>query len=89
MVARRRVIPGPNSAYRLRDQNVDALYNPTVGANLMSDEFALAFLGNHKLTLTNRQLQRPSGSLICSYGILTDVSFWHDDVKIRLNFHVF
>ena len=29
---------------RLQDQNVDALYSPAVGANLMSDEFALAFL---------------------------------------------
>ena len=75
MVARRRVIPGPNSAYRLRDQNVDALYNPTVGANLMSDEFALAFLGNNKLTPTDRQLRRPSGSLTNSYEILKDVSF--------------
>ena len=55
----------------------------------MSDEFALAFLGNYKLTPTDRQLKRPSGSLTSSYGILTDVSFWHDDVKVRLNFHVF
>ena len=29
---------------------MEALYNPTVVANLMSDEFALAFLGNYKLT---------------------------------------
>jgi hypothetical protein len=33
---------------------VDTLYNPTVGANLMSDEFALAFLGNYMLTPTDR-----------------------------------
>ena len=32
---------------------------------------------------------RPSGSLTNSYGILKDMSFWHDDVKVRLNFHVF
>ena len=55
----------------------------------MSDEFALAFLGNYKLTPTDRQLKRPSGSLTSSYEILTDVPFWHDDVKVRLNFHVF
>jgi hypothetical protein len=55
----------------------------------MSDEFALAFLGNYKLTPTDRQLKRPLGSLTSSYGILTDVPFWHDDVKVRLNFHVF
>ena len=68
---------------------MDALYNPTVEANLMSDEFALAFLGNYKLTPTDRQLKRPSGSLASSYGILTNVPFWHYDVKVRLNFHVF
>ena len=81
----------PSSSFRcrLRDQNVDALYNPTVGANLMSDEFALAFLGNYKLTPIDRQLRRPSGSLSSSYGIITDVPLWHNDVKIRLNFHIF
>ena len=68
---------------------MDALYNPTVGANLMLDEFALAFLGSYKLTRIDRQLKRPSGSLTSSYRILTDVPFWHDDVKVRINFHVF
>ena len=55
----------------------------------MSDEFALLFLGNYKLTPTDKRLKRTSGSLTSSYGIITDVSFWHDDVKVRLNFHVF
>ena len=55
----------------------------------MLDEFALAFSGANKLTPTDRQLRRPSGSLTNSYGILKDVSFLHDDVKVRLNFHVF
>ena len=53
------------------------------------DEFALAFLGNYKLTPTDRQLKRPSGSLTSSYGIITDVPLWHNDVKICLNFHIF
>ena len=58
----------PSSSFRchLRNQNMDALYSPTVGANLMSDEFALAFLGNQKLAPTDRQLKRPSGSLTSS-----------------------
>ena len=54
---------------------MDALYNPTVGANIMSDEFGLAFLGTNKLTPIDKQLRRPSGSLTNSYGILKDVSF--------------
>ena len=55
----------------------------------MLDEFALAFLGNYKLTSTDRQLKRPSCSLTNSYGILTDMPFWHCDAKVRLNFHIF
>ena len=54
---------------------MDALYNPAVGASLMSDEFALAFLGKYKLTPTDKQLKRPSGSLTSSYEITTDVPF--------------
>ena len=81
----------PSSSFRcrLQDQNVDALYSPAVGANLRSDEFALDFLGNYKLTPTDRQLKRPSSSLTSSYGIITNVPFWHNDVKILLNFHIF
>ena len=55
----------------------------------MSDEFVLAFLGNQTLTLTDKQLKRPSGYLTSSSGILRNVSFWHDDVMVQLNFYVF
>ena len=80
----------PSSSFHCRLQDhVDALYSPAVGANLMSDEFALLFLGNYKLTPTDRQLKRPSGSLTSSYGIITDVPFLHNDVKVHLNFHIF
>jgi hypothetical protein len=34
----------------LQDHYVDALYSPTIGTNLMSDEFMLAFLDNRMLT---------------------------------------
>ena len=68
---------------------MDALYSPTVRANLMSDEFVLAFLDNYILTLIDKQLKRPFGSLMSSYGVLTNASFWHGDVKVHLNFHIF
>jgi len=64
-------------------------FNPTVGANLMSDEFALAFLGSEILTPTGRKLKRSPGSLLSSYGVLRNVSIWHGDVKVLLDFHVF
>jgi hypothetical protein len=45
----------PSLSFRchLQDQNMDTLYSPTVGANLMSDKFVLAFLGNQ--THSDRQ----------------------------------
>ena len=55
----------------------------------MSDEFVLSFLGKKTLTPIDKNLKRSSGSLMSSYGVLKNVSFWHDDVKVRLNFHVF
>ena len=73
----------PSSSFYciIRDQDVEALYNPTVEANLMSDEFTLAFLGNMTLTPTYRQLKRPSGSLLNSYGVLK--MFYFGTVMLR------
>ena len=84
-------LDSPSSSFccRLQNHDVDTLYNPTVGANLMSDEFVLALLGNITLIPTDRKLRRPSDSLVSSYGILKNVSFWHGDVKLPLNFYVF
>ena len=67
----------PSSSFYciIRDQDVEALYNPTVGANLMSNEFALAFLGSMTLTLTEQKLKRPSDSLLNSYGVLKTCYF--------------
>lgn len=85
------LLESPCSSFRCRmqDHDVDALFNPTIGANLMSDEFALAFFGNRALTPIDRKLKRPSRSLVNSYGVLRNMSFWHGDVKFYLNFHVF
>ena len=84
-------LESPSSSFhcRLQDQYMDALYSPTIGANHMSEELALAFLDNRMLTPTDRKLKRSSGSLMSSYEELTNVSFWHDDVNVYLNFHVF
>jgi len=74
---------------RIRGQNVRALYNPAIGANIMSNNFALAFLGGAALTPTCRTVKGPSGSLIQSYGVIQDVSIRYGDVKASLDFHVF
>lgn len=40
----------------VRDQLVNALYNPTIGANIMSHSFAFTHLGNVPLSPTGRTL---------------------------------
>jgi hypothetical protein len=81
--------PSSSIRCRIRDQDVIALYNPTVGANIMSDNFALAFLGGEALAPTGRTLKGPSGSLMGSYGVIQNMSVWHKAIKASLNFHVF
>ena len=73
----------------IKNQYVDVFYNPTVGANLILDEFALAFLGDEVLVLTDRKLKRSTGSLVSSYGVIKNVSPRHDDVRVIMDFHVF
>ena len=70
-------LDSPSSSFHchIKDHDVDALYNPTVRANLMSDEFALAFLGDRILTPTERKLRIPSSSLVNRYGALRNGSF--------------
>ena len=72
----------------IKNQDMDVLYNPTVGANLILDEFALAFLGDEVLVPTDRKLKR-SRSFVNSYGVIKNVSLRHDDVRVVLDFHVF
>ena len=73
----------------IKNQDVDVLYNPTVGANLILDEFALAFLVYEILVSIDRKLKRPTGSLVSNYGVIKNVSLRHDDVRVVLDFHVF
>ena len=68
---------------------MDVLYNPTVRANLILDEFALAFLVYEILVSIDRKLKRPTGSLVSNYGVIKNVSLRHDDVRVVLDFHVF
>jgi len=81
--------PSSSLRCRIKNQDMDVLYNPTVRANLISDEFALAFLGDEVLVPTDRKLKSSAGSLVSSYGVMKNVSLPHDDVRIVLDFHVF
>jgi hypothetical protein len=66
--------PSSSLRCRIKNQDMDVLHNPTIGANLISDEFALAFLGDEFLVPTDRKLKRSVGSLVSSYGVIKNVS---------------
>jgi hypothetical protein len=57
------------------------LYNPTVGANIMSNFVALTFLGNKTLAPTSKIFKSSFGSIVEGYGILQNVSVRHKDVE--------
>ena len=81
--------PSSSLRCRIKNQDMDVLYNPTVRANLISDEFALAFLVDEVLVPTDRKLKRSAGSFVSSYGVIKNMSLRHDDVRVVLDFHVF
>ena len=68
---------------------MDVLYNPTIGANLMSTSFAHTYLGAEPLSLTNKSLRVSPCSNLEGHGILHNITVHHDNVKMALDFHVF
>jgi len=68
---------------------VDVLYNPTIGANLMSTSFAHTYLGAKPLALTNKSLWVAPCSSLEGRGILHNIIVHHDNVEMTLDFHVF
>ena len=45
----------------LRETNIEALYNPTVGTSIMSEFLVKNLLGNMSLVLTNKLFKSPLG----------------------------
>jgi len=48
---------------------VDSLYDPAVGASVMSKNLASTLLGEERLVLTKKFLKLPSGELVESCGL--------------------
>jgi len=68
---------------------VDSLYDPAVGASVMSKNLALALLGEELLVPTKKFLKLPSGELVESYGLAQNVSVVINNVHVLLNFYIF
>jgi hypothetical protein len=68
---------------------VDILYNPTVGANLMSTSFASTYLGNEPIAPTIKSCRVTPWTNLEGLGILHNISLYYNNAKIALDFHAF
>uniref|UniRef100_K3ZC80 Uncharacterized protein n=1 Tax=Setaria italica TaxID=4555 RepID=K3ZC80_SETIT len=67
---------------------VDALYKPTVSANIISSSLALTFLGDEPLAPIDKTFRSSSADLLWVWDLIKHV-YRHRDVKAALEFHVF
>jgi len=68
---------------------VDLLYNPIVGANLMSASFAHTYLGDEALAPTSKHFRVGPLLSLKGLGILHKITVHHNNVEMALDFHVF
>jgi hypothetical protein len=68
---------------------MDMLYNPTVGANLMSKSFALTCLGEEPHDPTIKSFRITKHSNLKGLRILHNITLHHNNVEMALDFHVF
>jgi len=67
----------------------DALYNPVVGANVVSKSFARTFLKGMPLTSTTKFLKNLSGHILSSLGILYVLPIKVNETMVHLSFYIF
>jgi len=68
---------------------VDVLYNPSIGANLMSATFASTYLGEKPHAPTNKNLRISPRTNLKGLGILHSTIVHLEYVELTLDFHVF
>ena len=60
---------------------MDMLYNPSVGANLMSIAFTSAYLGEKSLPPIVMYLRSSQRTSLIGLGILHDTILHHEDIR--------
>ena len=68
---------------------VEVLYNPTVGVNIMSLTFESTFFDKEPLAPTIKTYEMAPHLRLEGLGILHDISLYHGQMEISLDFHVF
>jgi hypothetical protein len=74
---------------KVQGTRVDALYNPSIGANLMSVDFAYAYLAEISLAPTIKSPRSSPRTSLQGLGILHDTTLHHGDMEVAFDFHVF
>ena len=67
----------------------DALYNPVVGINIMSESFALTLFKNLVLTPTTKVIKESSGRSVPSLGIINVLPLMVEGSMVHLNLYIF
>ena len=73
----------------LRGTNIEALYNPTVETNIMSEYLAETLLGNMPLVSTNKLFKSPSGLIFECSRIARAMPIKIEKTEVRLHFRIF
>lgn len=75
--------------YLVKKDMVKVLYNPIVGANIISATFAFTCLGDEPLVRIDKIFRSALGSIIEGCGILCGVPVRHNNIEAILDFHMF
>ena len=82
------ISPSTTMSCSLQGNSIDALHNPTVETNIMSQFLAETLLGNWPLVSTDRLFKRPSGLIFECCGIARAVPLEIHDTEVPLDFHI-
>jgi hypothetical protein len=82
-------IPSSTIHCKVQGTCVDVLYNPSVGANVMSIAFASAYLGEKSMAPKVKSLRTSPRTSLKGLGILHDMTLHPRDMEVALDFHVF
>jgi hypothetical protein len=83
------LLPSSTIPCSLRGTFVEALHNPTVETNIMSEFLMKTLLGKIPLVSTNKLFKSPSGLIFECCGIARAVPIRIDETEVHLDFHIY
>jgi hypothetical protein len=81
--------PSTTMPCSLRGTVVEALHNPTVEANIMSEFLAKTLLGKIPLVSINKPFKSPLGLIFECCGIARAVPVIINKIEVHLDFHIY